>query len=63
MEGLNVRYFLSMASCDSDNSFIMSVPAVMIAGSSVNGRIVDEEDNPIVIKYQLKKDSESLESY
>ena len=63
LEGLNVRYFLSMASCDSDNSFIMSVPAVMIAGSSVNGRIVDEEDNPIVIKYQLKKDSESLESY
>ena len=55
LEGLNVRYFLTMASCDSDDSFIMSVPAPMIAGTSVNGKIVDAEDNPVIIKYQLKK--------
>ena len=52
LEGLNVRYFLTMASYDS---FIMSVPANMVAGASVNGKVVDEEDNPIIIKYQLKK--------
>ena len=55
LEGLNVRYLLTMASCDSDDSFIMSVPANMVAGASVNGKVVDEEDNPIIIKYQLKK--------
>ena len=29
-------------------------PASMLAGTSVNGKVVDAEDNPVIIKYQLK---------
>lgn len=54
LDGLNVRYLLTMASCDSDDSFIMSMPASMLTGTSVNGKVVDAEDNPVIIKYQLK---------
>ena len=54
LTGLNMRYLLTMSSCDSDNSYMMSIPAHMLAGVSVNGKVVDAEDNPVLIKYQLK---------
>ena len=54
LEGLDVRYLLTMASCDSDKSFMMSVPAYVLSGVSVNGQIIDDEDNPVIVKYKLK---------
>ena len=53
LTGLDVRYLLTMSSCDSDDAFMMSIPAHMLAGALVNGKVIDAEDNPILIKYQL----------
>lgn len=54
LPGLNVRFFISAFSCDCDDSFLFSVPAMTLTGAEINGRIISEEDNPILIKYRIK---------
>lgn len=49
-----VRFLLSFASCDCDNAFMGQIPASDLAGSEINGKVIDEEDNPVLIRYSIK---------
>ena len=52
--GLDVRFFITAFSCDSDDSFLFSVPAMSLAGMEINGRVIGEEDNAVLVKYRIK---------
>lgn len=54
LPGLNVRFFISAFSCDSDDSFLFYTPATNLAGEEINGKIISEEDNPVLVKYHIQ---------
>ena len=59
--GLDVRFFITAFSCDSDDSFLFSVPAMSLAGMEINGRVIGEEDNAVLVKYRIKSDYPYIE--
>lgn len=54
LPGLNLRFLITAFSCDSDDSFLFYMPAMNLAGAEVNGKVIDEEDNPVLVKYRIK---------
>ena len=54
LPGMNVRYLITAVSCDSDDSFICCVHAPSLAGTEINGKVIDEEDNPVIVKYRIR---------
>ena len=54
LPGMNVRRLITAVSCDSDDSFICCVHAPSLAGAEINGKVIDEEDNPVIVKYRIK---------
>ena len=54
LPGMNVRFLVTAVSCDSDDSFICCVHAPSLAGTEINGKVIDEEDNPVIVKYRIK---------
>lgn len=53
LPGLNVRFFITAFSCYSDDSFLFYMPAINLAGEEINGKVINEEDNPVLVKYHL----------
>lgn len=54
LPGMNVRFLVTAVSCDSDDSFICCVHAPSLAGTEINGKVIDEEDNPVIVKYRIR---------
>lgn len=53
LPGVPQRYLLSLASCDGDDCFIQSIPAAVLDGVEINGKIIREEDNPVIMRYLI----------
>lgn len=50
------RFFITMIACeyyDNDNTLMGLFRASELAGHTINGKTIDEDDNPILIKYTL----------
>lgn len=54
LPSVSSRFLLTLASCDGDDCFIQSIPASMLDGVEVNGKVIHGEDNPVIMKYQIK---------
>lgn len=52
--GVSPRFMLYMVSCDCDNAFLGCLSASDLAGTTVNGKVINEEDNPVLIKYLFR---------
>ena len=54
LPGVSPRFLLTLASCDAENCFIQSIPASMLDGMEINGKLIGSEDNPVIMKYLIK---------
>lgn len=54
LPGVSSRFLLTLASCDGDDCFIQSIPASMLDGMEINGKVIHGEDNPVIMRYLLK---------